>query len=117
MWQAAIQRGLATPDADLPSVRGPKSDAPPPPRAWADRDPAAAARLAAAREVMTELSVAHAVPVENLLQPDLLRRLCWTPPDDLGAASIAAALAVGGARPWQVELTSPVLAKAMVTAE
>ncbi len=85
VWQAAIQRGLATPDADLPSVRGPKSDAPPPPRAWADRDPAAAARLTAAREAIAALSAEHTVPVENLLQPDLLRRLCWTPPDTLDA--------------------------------
>jgi ribonuclease D len=117
VWQAAIQRGLATPDADLPSVRGPKSDAPPPPRAWADRDPDAATRLTAARGAMAALSVEHTVPVENLLQPDLLRRLCWTPPADLAPDSIAAALAAGGARPWQVQLVSPVLAKAMVTAE
>src|SRR5919112_3722642 len=39
VWQAAIQRGLATAESDLPSVRGPRTDAPPPPRAWADRDP------------------------------------------------------------------------------
>ena len=56
LWQQAVDRGLATPDADLPSVRGPKSDAPPPPRAWAEKDPAAAARLVAAREVVTDLS-------------------------------------------------------------
>ena len=117
LWQAAIQRGLATPDADLPSVRGPRSDAPPPPRAWADRDPAAAERLAAARGAMAALSVDHSVPVENLVQPDLLRRLCWSPPADLDEASIGAALAAGGARPWQVDLVSPVLAKAFVTDE
>ncbi len=117
VWQAAIQRGLATPDADLPSVRGPKSDAPPPPRAWADRDPDAATRLTAARGAMAALSVEHTVPVENLLQPDLLRRLCWTPTADLTPGSIATALSAGGARPWQVQLVSPVLAKAMVTAE
>jgi ribonuclease D len=117
VWQSAIQRGLATPDADLPSVRGPRSDAPPPPRAWADRDPAAAARLAAAREAMAGLSQRYTVPIENLLQPDLLRRLCWSPPADLDVDALAAVLAAGGARPWQVELVSPVLAKAMVTAE
>jgi ribonuclease D len=117
VWQAAVQRGLATADADLPSVRGPRSDAPPPPRAWADKDAAAAARLAAAREVMAALSARYTVPVENLLQPDLLRRLCWTPPSPADAASVGAFLAAGGARPWQVELTSAELAAAMVTAE
>ncbi|WNB84416.1 ribonuclease D [Cellulomonas sp. ATA003] len=115
VWQAAIQRGLATPEADLPSVRGPKSDAPPPPRTWADRDPDAAARLAAAREVVTALSAEHTVPVENLLQPDLLRRLCWSPPPVLDAESIGAFLTAGGARAWQVTLTAPLLAEALVT--
>ena len=115
LWQSAIQRGLATPDAELPSVRGPRSDAPPPPRAWADRDPDAAARLAAAREVMAGLSAEHHVPVENLLQPDLLRRLCWAPPAELDAGSVATFLTEGGARPWQVALAAPRLADAFAT--
>jgi len=112
LWQSAIDRGLALPDSELPSVRGPKSDAPPPPRAWADKDPAAAARLTAARDVVAGLSEQYDVPTENLLQPDLLRRLCWSPPDSLDEASIATALAVGGARAWQVELVAPRLAEA-----
>jgi len=111
LWQAAIDRGRALPDDELPSLRGPKSDAPPPPRAWADRDPAAAARLAAARDVVADLSARWTVPAENLLQPDLLRRLCWTPPEHLDEESVAAALAAGGARPWQVELVAPRLAE------
>jgi ribonuclease D len=115
VWQAAIQRGMATPEKDLPSVRGPRSDAPPPPRAWGERDPDAAARLAAARAVLADLSARHSVPVENLLQPELLRRLCWTPPATLDAPSIAAFLADGGARPWQVELASTRLAEAFAT--
>ncbi|ROS30843.1 ribonuclease D [Cellulomonas sp. PhB150] len=113
LWQAAIDRGLAVPESDLPSVRGPKTDAPPPPRAWADRDPAAADRLTAAREVITALSDEHHVPTENLLQPDLLRRLCWSPPSPLDAESIAATLTAGGARAWQVELVTPGLAAAL----
>ncbi|QTE28314.1 HRDC domain-containing protein [Pengzhenrongella sicca] len=117
LWQQAIDRGLALGDAELPSVRGPRTDAPPPPRAWPDRDPAAAARLAVAREAVIELSVEHHIPVENLLQPDLLRRLCWSPPPQLDADSIAPVLAAGGARRWQVELVTPRLAEAFVTHE
>ncbi|EYR61965.1 3'-5' exonuclease, partial [Actinotalea ferrariae CF5-4] len=41
-WFSAVQRALALPDSALPSVRGPRGDGPPPPRSWADRDPAAA---------------------------------------------------------------------------
>ncbi|WP_444665236.1 HRDC domain-containing protein [Cellulomonas sp. CW35] len=115
LWQSAIDRALALPDSELPSVRGPKSDAPPPPRAWADRDPAAAARLAAARDVVASLSEQHTVPVENLLQPDLLRRLCWSPPSSLDAGSIAEQLTAGGARAWQVELVAGPFAAAFAT--
>lgn len=117
LWQQAIDRALALPETQLPSLRGPRSDAPPPPRAWADRDPAAAARLAAARAVIAELSDEHHVPAENLLQPDLLRRLCWTPPERWDEESISRALLAGGARPWQAELVGTALASAKVTPE
>ncbi|GIG39719.1 HRDC domain-containing protein [Cellulomonas phragmiteti] len=113
LWQAAIDRAVALPESELPPTRGPASDGPPPARVWADRDPAAARRLAAARSVVTGLSEQHAVPVENLLQPDLLRRLCWSPPDPADAAGIAAALAAGGARAWQVELLAERLAASL----
>ena len=114
-WFAAIQRGLELPDSELPTARGPRTDGPPPPRAWADRDPAAAARLAAARDLLRAQSERLHVPPENLLQPDLLRRLCWSPPDPVTPESIAAALTAGGARPWQVELAAGPLAEAFVT--
>ena len=117
LWQQAIDRALALPEAQLPSIRGPRSDAPPPPRAWAERDPAAAARLAAARAVIAQLSDDHHVPAENLLQPDLLRRLCWAPPQSWDAPAITAALLAGGARPWQADLVGPALAAAGVTPE
>ncbi|GGB93497.1 HRDC domain-containing protein [Cellulomonas carbonis] len=116
-WFAAVERALAAPDRSLPSVRGPRSDGPPPPRAWADRDPAAAARLTAARAVVQELASSHTLPVENLLQPDLLRRLCWTPPSPLTEDSVAAFLSDGGARPWQVGLVTGPLVGALVTLE
>jgi ribonuclease D len=112
LWQHAIDRALALPDTELPSVRGPKSDAPPPPRAWSDKDPDAAARLTVARAAVAVLSEEHEVPIENLLQPDLLRRLCWAPPAALDASSIGAQLAAGGARPWQVALVTPALVAA-----
>lgn len=116
-WFAAVERGLATPDRSLPSVRGPRSEGPPPPRVWGDRDPAAAARLAAARAVVQEIATTHTVPVENLLQPDLLRRLCWGPPQPVDEQTVAAFLAAGGARPWQVGLVTGPVVGALVTVE
>jgi ribonuclease D len=89
------------------------SDGPPPPNRWADRDPDAAARLVAARAALADLSVRLSIPVENLLSPELVRRLAWSPPADPSPTGIGAALATGGARHWQVELTAPLLADAV----
>ncbi|HWS58862.1 MAG TPA: HRDC domain-containing protein [Actinotalea sp.] len=113
-WFAAIDAALALPEDALPRTRGPAGDGPPPVRAWADRDPAAAARLAAAREVVLALTEQHAVPAENLLQPDLLRRLCWAPPRPLTTDAVLEALTAAGARPWQVELVGRPVAQALV---
>ena len=110
-WFAAVDRARRLPEADLPVANLP-TDGPPPPRTWKDRDAAAAARLALARAGLAELSNRYLVPVENLVSPDLVRRVCWTPPGG-DAADVAAALAVGGARPWQVELVTPVLVAAL----
>jgi ribonuclease D len=111
VWLDAIRRGTALPEGALPALTLPGSG-PPPARAWADREPVAAARLAQAREELAAFSAERHVPVENLLTPDILRRVLWSPPADLSEASIAAALSALGARPWQVEITAPILARA-----
>jgi ribonuclease D len=110
-WWRAIQLGLAS--ADLPSVKA-TGDALPPPRAWADRNPDADLRFKAARTALTAVSEELAVPLENLLTPEHLRRLAWQPPAASDAAAIADALVVLGARPWQVEATAQLIADAFV---
>jgi ribonuclease D len=64
-----------------------------------------------ARAEIAAFGAHHAVPVENILTPDVLRRLLWAPPADLSEAGIAAALTALGARPWQVAITAPILAR------
>ena len=68
-----------------------------------------AARLAAARAVVAATSEQWQVPAENLLQPDLLRRLCWSPPVPADESGVRATLEAGGARPWQLDLLVPLL--------
>ncbi|MDX3639707.1 HRDC domain-containing protein [Streptomyces sp. MB09-02B] len=111
-WQAAVDRARALPDSALPA-HGQSVTGPPPPKAWADKDPAAAARLSAARAGVSALAEQLAMPQENLITPDTVRRLCWEPPGSLDAEGVSAALAGYGARPWQVELVTPVLVGAM----
>jgi len=112
VWMAALERARRLPRNELPNPTPPQ-DGPPPTNRWAERDPAAAARLAAARAELAKLAERHRLPVENLLQPDLVRRLCWEPPADTDPAGVGAALRAGGARPWQVELTAEVLSAAL----
>jgi ribonuclease D len=112
LWAETVQRALALPDADLPPQHLP-TEGPPPPRLWADRDPAAAARLARARTALAAVAAEHALPVENLVPPDAIRRLCWAPPEPLDADAVRVGLRERGARPWQVELTAGALLTAL----
>ncbi|MFD3840854.1 HRDC domain-containing protein [Streptomyces sp. NPDC058642] len=111
-WQAAVDRAKGLAEAQLPAPGQPVTG-PPPPRAWADKDPAAAARLSAARAGVSALAERLNMPQENLITPDTVRRVCWEPPKDVHADAVGAALAGYGARPWQVELVTPVLVSAL----
>lgn len=111
VWLDALARARTT--EDLPASNEPLTG-PPPAVRWSRRKPEAAARLEAARTGLTELSQRVSVPSENLLTPDLVRRLIWDwQPVPDPAPVIDAFMADAGARPWQRELTVPVLAAAL----
>lgn len=114
-WQAAVDRAKALPDSELPQP-GAAVSGPPPPRSWADRDPAAAARLSAARAAVSALAEELNMPQENLITPDTVRRVCWEPPVPVDADSVAAALSSHGARQWQISQVTPALVAALTTA-
>ncbi|GAA2449557.1 ribonuclease D [Streptomyces macrosporus] len=111
-WYAAIQRARALPESALPPPALAPSG-PPPPRSWADKDPAAAARLSAARAAVTGRAEELDLPQENLLSPDTVRRLCWEPPDEISESAVADALRAHGAREWQIEQTAALLTAAL----
>ncbi|MGP6176952.1 HRDC domain-containing protein [Microbacterium sp. A196] len=111
-WWEAIVRGRES--DDLPRARV-SSDALPPARAWAERNPEADARLKLARPAVETVAEELHMPTENLLKPDMLRRVAWTPPE-LSTDAVAAALAALGARPWQIEQTAQKIADAFVEA-
>ncbi len=119
-WVAAIREATRLPEEDLPN-RSQHSDGPPPARAWSDRDPVAARRLAVAKEEMAALSEEHGTPTENLLTPDSMRRVLWQPPGTRDAEGLARELAEQlrslAAREWQVELTVPALTRAVLAGD
>ena len=111
-WWAAIEAGRAS--EELPPERASGGDSLPPPRAWVDRNPDADGRLKAARPAVEHEAEALSMPTENLLTPDTLRRLAWSPPDPVTPESIGEALQALGARRWQIERTAQVIADAFV---
>jgi ribonuclease D len=119
-WLAAIREAAALDEDELPQ-RGARTEGPPPPRAWADRDPVAARRLDIAKAAVAEIAEANNLPLENLLTPDHLRRAMWTPPRTREPVALLEAmidlLTELGARGWQVGLTGPSLARAVLAAE
>jgi ribonuclease D len=110
-WLRCI--GIARNLEELPPLHLP-TNAPPPPRVWADRDPEAAQRLATARPLLQEAADRIKLPVENLLTPDYLRRVTWRPPAELDESSIAEELRRLGAREWQVGIVAPLITEAFL---
>lgn len=111
LWWTAIHTGQTT--DDLPGAR-PASDTLPPPRSWSDKNPDAHARYTAARTRILATAEFLTMPVENLLTPETLRRLAWTPPEPLTVETVAAALADHEARPWQIDATARAITEAFV---
>lgn len=112
-WWAAVESGLTA--EDLPTARV-ASDALPPPRAWAERNPEADRRLRTARPEIVRLAAELGLPAENLLTPDALRRVAWSPPDVVDEGTVALALGEQGARPWQIAATAAPIAAAFAAA-
>ncbi|MET0725405.1 MAG: HRDC domain-containing protein [Leifsonia sp.] len=113
-WWKAIEAGLTT--TSLPVMKQAGDTTLPPPRAWADRNPEADARLKTARTAVSAIAEERSIPLENLLTPEYLRRIAWTPPLSIDAHSIGVELAGLGARPWQIAATSQAIATAFVDA-
>jgi ribonuclease D len=111
MWLAALQAARESHD---PPDEAEPPNGPPPPARWSRRKPEAAARLEAARAVLSEVSQRVGVPMENLISPDLVRRLCWDwEAADNPVEAVEEFLRAGQARAWQRELVVPVLASAV----
>ena len=109
-WWLALSNALTT--RDLPVAKLPATGIPNH-RTWATRFPEADARLRAVRPAIAELAEKLDLPIENLLTPDYLRQIAFTPPEEINGDSIARQLYELGARQWQVELVAEVIAKAL----
>jgi ribonuclease D len=113
VWWRAIERARELPESELPPTKAPVSG-PPQVRSWSERNPPAFERLQNAKDVLTAHSERLNIPLENLLTPETLRRLCWDPPTSPTMENVGTLLRSLGAREWQVSLLATDLAAALL---
>jgi ribonuclease D len=108
-WWAAIESALALPDVELPK-RAQADGAIPPPKAWPQRNPDAAARWDVVRPAVVATAEALAIQPEVLISPETIRRLCWEGFSmQQSADAVERMLSVTAARPWQITaLVAPI---------
>ena len=120
LWLGAIARAVAIPEEEWPALRT-HTDSLPPIKLWRDRFPEKFAPLSHARALIEAIATHNSIPVENLLSPESIRRICWSPPPGATTArdepAVRAALATLGARPWQIDLVAGALAGALLERE
>ena len=111
LWIAAIARAKALPESELPEAKS-KSDALPPIKLWRDRFPEKYAPLSHARFNLQKRAEELSIPLENLISPEVVRRICWNV-GERKHESVTEALLALGARRWQAEIAAPILEAAL----
>lgn len=117
LWISVIEEALSLSEEQWPVMRT-KSDALPPIKLWRDRFPEKFIPLSHARHLLSVAADENQMPIENLLTPELMRRICWNYGGEVAELTeISSQLAQMGARPWQIEVTAPLLAQALLATE
>ncbi|CAB5239069.1 unannotated protein [freshwater metagenome] len=116
-WLVAISDALTTPEEKWPEVRS-SADVLPPIKLWRDRFPERYAPLTHARHALEVRAQELVIAPENLISPEIIRRLCWSPPAGStlirDEESVAKQMALLGARRWQVSIVAPLVASALL---
>ena len=120
LWLDSIASAVALPEDQWPTMRT-NADTLPPIKLWRDKFPEKFAPLSHARAAIELIAQENQIPVENLITPEHVRRLCWKPPagatTTLSVSEVQTALSELGARQWQIELVAPAVAAALLERE
>jgi ribonuclease D len=120
LWLDSIADAVALPEDQWPTMRT-NADTLPPIKLWRDKFPEKFAPLSHARASIELIAQENQIPVENLITPEHVRRVCWKPPigatSTLSVSEVEKALAELGARQWQIDLVAPALAAALLERE
>ena len=107
-WISAITDAIALPEDQWPEARA-NSDALPPIKIWRERFVEKYAHLTHAKAGLEERAKELAIPLENLIAPEAVRRICWNEP----FGNVSGALVALGVRAWQIDIAAPVLEAAL----
>ena len=120
LWLDSIASAVALPEEQWPTMRT-NADTLPPIKLWRDKFPEKFAPLSHARAAIELIAEENQIPVENLITPEHVRRVCWKPPvgatTTLSVSLVETALSELGARQWQIDLVAPSLAAALLERE
>jgi ribonuclease D len=120
LWLDSIASAAALPEDQWPTMRT-NADTLPPIKLWRDKFPEKFAPLSHARAAIELIAQENQIPVENLITPEHVRRVCWKPPvgatTTLSVSLVESALSDLGARQWQIDLVAPSLAAALLERE
>jgi len=120
LWLETIAIAVALPEDQWPAMRT-NADTLPPIKLWRDKFPEKFAPLSHARAAIELIAQTNQIPVENLVTPEHVRRICWKPPvgatSTLSVAAVENALTELGARQWQIDLVAPAVAAALLERE
>lgn len=108
-WLTAVADVRAMPESEWPEHKS-KSDSLPHIKVWREKFPEKYAPLSHARHNLSVVAEELLIPVENLLTPELARRICWIQPNP---SEVERYLEEWGARRWQIEIAAPILIDAL----
>jgi ribonuclease D len=111
IWLAAIASAVALPETDYPEMRA-AGDSMPPTKIWKDRFPEKYAPFTHARAAVEARAAELNIPVENLISPEVIRKLVWKLSPDVAKDAIEL-----GARPWQVAEIADLVSAALLERE
>lgn len=119
-WLSATEAALNTPEDQWPPMKS-GADTLPPLKLWRERFADKYAPLTHARFAVESVAQELSIPAENLISPEIIRRICWAPPADslqnLNVDAVCEAMLNLGARQWQVEVVAPLVAAALLERE
>ena len=122
-WWKILSGGYEMDQSHWPEMRA-RGDGMPPPKIWRDKFPIAYIHYQHARLLLGAVSDALKIPLENLISPELVRRVTFNEgkeqiykdPSDR-KSFVEATLTAGSARPWQIRLSVEPLANALANTE